>query len=74
MNLNFCSYHKFIDTVLSEQGIKLPQPHEDEFLRWCDNEINRFGIGNVLPDLTIFIDVPPQVGLERVFNNIRKVD
>ena len=37
-------------------------------------EINKFAIGNVLPDLTIFIDVPPSVGLKRVFSNTRKVD
>ena len=27
-----------------------------------------------MPDLTIFIDVPPSVGLKRVFSNTREVD
>ena len=37
--------------------------------------INTFGIGDHMPDFTIFIDVPPAVGLKRVFDNQgRKVD
>ena len=30
------------------------------------NQINRFAIGNVMPDLTIVIDVPTEVSLERI--------
>ena len=30
------------------------------------NQINRFAVGNVLPDLTIVIDVPEQVSLARL--------
>ena len=30
------------------------------------NEINRFAVGNVMPDLTIVIDVPTEVGLQRI--------
>ncbi|MEN9404802.1 MAG: Thymidylate kinase [Verrucomicrobiota bacterium] len=30
------------------------------------NEINRFAVGNVMPDLTIVIDVPTEVSLQRV--------
>ena len=36
--------------------------------------INAYAIENRLPDLTIFIDVPPHIGLNRVFSNGRKVD
>ncbi|MCK7487968.1 MAG: dTMP kinase [Bacillus subtilis] len=31
-------------------------------------EINRFAIEDVLPNLTIFVDVRPEIGLARVFN------
>jgi dTMP kinase len=30
------------------------------------NQINRFAVGNVMPDLTIVIDVPTEVSLQRV--------
>ena len=30
------------------------------------NEINRFAVGNVMPDLTIVIDVPTEVSLQRI--------
>jgi dTMP kinase len=30
------------------------------------NQINRFAIGNVMPDITIIIDVPTKVGLARI--------
>lgn len=30
------------------------------------NEINRFAVGNVMPDLTVVIDVPTEVSLQRV--------
>ncbi len=30
------------------------------------NEINRFAVGNVMPDLTIVIDVPTEIGLKRI--------
>jgi dTMP kinase len=29
-------------------------------------QINRFAVGNVMPDLTIVIDVPTQIGLARI--------
>ena len=59
---------RFIDSSLAYQG----------YARWLGVDevysINAFAIGNKLPDLTIFIDVPPQVGLKRVFSNTRKID
>jgi dTMP kinase len=30
------------------------------------NQINRFAVGNVMPDLTVVIDVPTKVGLARI--------
>jgi len=30
------------------------------------NQINRFAVGNVMPDLTVVIDVPTEVSLERI--------
>jgi dTMP kinase len=30
------------------------------------NQINRFAVGNVMPDLTVVIDVPSEVGLARI--------
>jgi len=30
------------------------------------NDINRFAVGNVMPNLTIVIDVPTEIGLQRV--------
>jgi dTMP kinase len=30
------------------------------------NQINRFAVGNVMPDVTIVIDVPSEVGLARI--------
>ena len=60
---------RFIDSSLAYQGYARNLGIDEVY------EINRFGIGNNLPDVTIFIDVPPQVGLARVFDNTgRKVD
>ena len=59
---------RFIDSSLAYQGYARGLGFDEVY------EINKFAIGNILPDLTIFIDVPPSVGLERVFNNTRKVD
>ena len=59
---------RFIDSSLAYQG------HARELGIDLVYEINKFAIGNSLPELTLFIDVPPKVGLERVFTNIRKID
>ena len=59
---------RFIDSSLAYQG------HARELGIDKVYEINQFAIGNTLPELTLFIDVPPKVGLERVFSNIRKID
>lgn len=59
---------RFIDSSLAYQGYARGLGIDEVY------EINKFAIGNKLPDLTIFIDVPPEIGLKRVFSNDRKVD
>jgi len=59
---------RFIDSSLAYQGHARGLGIDEVY------NINRFAIGNKLPDLTIFFDVPPKVGLDRVFSNTRKVD
>ncbi|MEI7027700.1 dTMP kinase [Paenibacillus sp. y28] len=54
---------RFIDSSLAYQG------HArgigiDEI--WS---INRFAIGDVMPDMTLYLDVPPEVGLKRIRAN-----
>ncbi|MGS0973668.1 MAG: dTMP kinase [Candidatus Izemoplasmataceae bacterium] len=59
---------RFIDSSLAYQGYARGLGIDEVYL------INKFGIGDTLPILTIFIDVPPKVGLERVFSKRDKVD
>ena len=59
---------RFIDSSLAYQGHARGLGIDQVY------EINKFAIGDSLPQLTLFIDVPPKVGLERVFTNIRKID
>ena len=59
---------RFIDSSLAYQGHARGLGIDKVY------EINKFAIGDVLPELTLFIDVPPSVGLKRVFSNSRKVD
>jgi dTMP kinase len=59
---------RFVDSSLAYQGHARGLGIDEVY------QINKFGIGETLPDLTIFIDVPPHVGLNRVFSNTRKVD
>jgi len=59
---------RFIDSSLAYQGHARGLGIDRVY------EINKFAIGDSLPKLTLFIDVPPSVGLERVFSNIRKID
>jgi len=59
---------RFIDSSLAYQGHARGLGIDKVY------EINKFAIGDLLPDLTLFIDVPPKVGLKRVFSNTRKVD
>ncbi len=59
---------RFIDSSLAYQGFgrKLGL---DTVLA-----VNEFAIESKMPDMTIFIDIPPSVGLNRVFSNHRDVD
>lgn len=57
--LVFCD--RFVDSSLAYQG-RARNIATD--LIW---EINQFAIENHLPDLTILIDVPAEVGLERIY-------
>lgn len=52
---------RFVDSSLAYQGIARQIPTE---LIW---EINQFAIEDYLPDLTILIDVPAEVGLQRIY-------
>ena len=51
---------RFLDSSTVYQGIARNLPTGPV------NEINRFAVGNVLPDLTVVIDVPERVGLARL--------
>lgn len=54
---------RFVDSSLVYQGIARGLGIDEVFA------INQFAIENTLPDLTVFIDVRPEVGLARVFKN-----
>ena len=59
---------RFVDSSLAYQGFGRGLGYEKVFT------INQYAIEGCLPDLTLFIDVPPKIGLKRVFSNQRKVD
>ncbi|XJS10554.1 dTMP kinase [Aerococcaceae bacterium WGS1372] len=52
---------RFIDSSIAYQGVARGIPAEDI---WT---INQFGIEDHLPDMTLLIDVPAEVGLERIY-------
>ncbi|HPJ23324.1 MAG TPA: dTMP kinase [Bacillota bacterium] len=53
---------RYVDSSLAYQGFGRHLGY-DEVLA-----INMFAIGGVFPDLTIFVDVKPEIGLRRVFS------
>ncbi|GAA3411806.1 dTMP kinase [Paenibacillus hodogayensis] len=60
---------RFIDSSLAYQGIARGLGLEEVL------EINRFAINGTMPELTFFLDIPPQVGLERIrANEAREVN
>jgi dTMP kinase len=59
---------RFVDSSLAYQGYGRELGIDEVW------NINKFAIGDVLPDLTIFIDIPPHVGLNRVQKSTRKLD
>lgn len=59
---------RFVDSSLAYQGYGRELGIDNVW------SINKFAIGDMMPDLTIFIDVPPSVGLSRVHKSTRKLD
>ncbi|MGL4383206.1 MAG: dTMP kinase [Bacilli bacterium] len=60
---------RFLDSSLAYQGIARNLGLESIY------DINRFAINNTLPDLTIFFDLKPEIGLQRIKeNNLREVN
>jgi dTMP kinase len=56
---------RFIDSSLAYQGYARRLGIKEVY------QINQFATGGLLPDLTIFIDVSPEVGLNRIATNHR---
>jgi len=60
---------RFVDSSLAYQGYARGIGIDEVF------EINKFAIDDMMPDLTIFLDVKPEVGLKRITNsNVRVKD
>lgn len=51
---------RYIDSTIAYQALGLGLPLEKLA------ELNRIATGGLLPDLTLLLDVPPEIGLERV--------
>lgn len=56
---------RFIDSSLAYQGYARGLGVEDIM------QINRFAIENWMPDLTIYLQLPPETGLKRIQDNNR---
>lgn len=54
---------RFIDSSLAYQGVARGLGLDEVFA------INLFAIGEHMPDCTVFFDVPPEVGLERIWKD-----
>lgn len=54
---------RFIDSSLAYQGVARGIGIDEVY------EMNRFAIGDLEPDLTIFFDIDPEVGLARIAKN-----
>lgn len=54
---------RFVDSSLVYQGVARRLPAEQVW------QINRFAIENYLPNLTLLLDVPAEVGLARIYAN-----
>lgn len=59
---------RYIDSSLAYQGHARDIGIEEVY------QLNLFAIESLMPDLTLFIDVKPEVGLERVRHNQRSMD
>ena len=62
----FCD--RFVDSTLAYQGYARNLGIDNVY------NINMYATNGFLPDLTILIDIPPEVGLERIKKNSREVD
>jgi dTMP kinase len=54
---------RFVDSSLVYQGIARGLGVDEVFA------VNKFAIEDQLPDLTVFVDVRPEIALERIFKN-----
>lgn len=59
---------RYIDSSLAYQGVARNLGIEEVYA------LNLFAIEDLIPDLTLFIDVKPEVGLSRVRSNQRDMD
>lgn len=59
---------RYVDSSLAYQGYARGLGIENVY------NINMYATSGFLPDLTIFIDVPPEIGLNRIRKNNRSVD
>lgn len=59
---------RYIDSSLAYQGYARNLGIDNVY------NINMYATNGFLPDLTILIDIPPEVGLERIKKNSREVD
>lgn len=59
---------RYVDSSLAYQGYARGLGIDNVY------EVNMYATGGFMPDLTIFIDVPPEVGLSRIKKNNRSVD
>lgn len=57
---------RYVDSSLAYQGFGRKLGFKEVLA------INKFAIGSVFPDLTIFVDVRPEVGLSRVFSTAER--
>lgn len=60
-NIVLCD--RFVDSSLAYQGFARGLGIDEVF------SINKFAIGDFLPDLTLYLDLDPQVGLNRIAKN-----
>ena len=59
---------RFIDSSLAYQGYARGIGIEDVF------QINQFATDGYMPDLTLYFDVKPELGLQRIVNNHRETN
>jgi dTMP kinase len=55
---------RFLDSTTVYQGVAR-QIAEDPV-----TQINNFAVGEIIPDLTVILDIPPEVGLERIRHRV----